>query len=93
MDDILRAQVSWNQVGSGIVVNDRRILERILALPYVSPLLEHLQIVGQGDILALFIQHNLGSEFGDYSEGTFYPHLTHSIIIWYRVVWTRSFYF
>ncbi len=46
-------------------------------LPNIGPLLEHFGVVRQRDILSLLIEHDLGSEGGDYAEGALHPHLRH----------------
>ena len=68
-------------------MNDRCVLEWVFNFPYISPLLEHVGIVRKCYVLALLVEHNLGGKFWDYSKRTFYPHLTHSVIVWDGVVW------
>ena len=85
-----RSKMAGNQVRSSVVVNDLGIFEGVFVLVHIGPLHEHGRIVGQRDVLALLVEHNLRSKGGDDLQSTLHPHLRHSIIVGDRIVGTGS---
>mmetsp|Transcript_10958 Transcript_10958/g.22899 ORF Transcript_10958/g.22899 Transcript_10958/m.22899 type:complete len:397 (-) Transcript_10958:1325-2515(-) len=91
VNNVFRTKMPWNQVCSGIVVNNRGVLEWVFLFPGFGPLCEHMRIVRQSDVFTFLVQHNLWSQFGDDSQCALYPHLRHAIVIRNGVVWTWGF--
>mmetsp|Transcript_6573 Transcript_6573/g.14902 ORF Transcript_6573/g.14902 Transcript_6573/m.14902 type:complete len:337 (-) Transcript_6573:1317-2327(-) len=90
VDDVLGAEVARDQIRGCVVMDDWGVLERILPFPNVGPLLEHLDIVRQGDVLPLLVEHDLRRELGNDPERPFDPHLRHAVVVRNGVVGTGS---
>mmetsp|Transcript_5152 Transcript_5152/g.14829 ORF Transcript_5152/g.14829 Transcript_5152/m.14829 type:complete len:287 (-) Transcript_5152:1223-2083(-) len=90
VDDVLGPQMAGDQVGRRVVVNDLGVAEGILGSVQVAPLSEHGEVVRQGDVHALLVEHNLRGEVGDDPQRTLDPHLGHAVVVGNGVVRARS---
>ena len=52
----------------------------------ICPPCKHCFIIRKGDIFSFLIEHNLRSKLWNNTKRSFYPHLTHSIVIRNRVI-------